>query len=122
LVVAFDVPDPNVYLIWQGTARMFNPEDPRALVDIGPGGIVGDMIASSRLRVPHSVVATTDCEVLVIEAHAAGVLAADYPDVVSSWRQLVAIRSSRLSPSHDDADIGWVPEASTDAIAEVKDS
>jgi small-conductance mechanosensitive channel len=122
LIVAFDVPDPNVYLIWQGTARMFNPDDPRAYVDIGPGGIVGEMIASARLRVPHSVVAKTDCEVLVIEAHAAGALAADYPAVVSAWRQLVAIRSSRLSLSHDGADIGWVPEALTDPIEEVKDS
>jgi small-conductance mechanosensitive channel len=122
LIAAFDVPDPNVYLIWQGTARMFNPDDPKAYVDIGSGGIVGEMIASARLRVPHSVVATTDCEVLVIEALAAGALAADYPNVVSAWRQLVAIRSSRLSSSHDAADVGWVPEASADAVEEVKES
>lgn len=119
-IMAFDRPDPNVYLIWQGTARMFNPDDPRALVDIGAGGIVGELIASARLRVPYRVVATTDCEVLVIEGHAAGSLAAAHPDVVTAWRQLVAIRSARLSSSHDEAQAGWMPDP---AVAEeVKDS
>ena len=101
-IVAFDVPDPNVYLIWQGTARMINPTDQRAYVDVGAGAIIGDMIASARLRIPHSVVAMTDCEILVIEPHAAGSLAASYPDVVTAWRELVAIRSSRLSSPLDD--------------------
>jgi CRP-like cAMP-binding protein len=122
LIVAVDHPDPNVYLIWQGTARMVNPDDPRALVDIGAGGIVGDMVASSRLRVPHNVVATTDCEVLVIDSHAAGSLAANHPAVVSAWRELVAIRSSRLSSSPTGSETVRVPDAVIDAVEETKDS
>lgn len=121
-IVASDHADPNVYLIWQGTVRMLNPNDPRALVDIGPGGIVGDMVASSRLRVPHNVVATTDCEVLVIDGHAAGALAADHPDVVAAWRELVAIRSSRLSLSHDEPQAGWSSAAVAAAAEETDNS
>lgn len=101
---------------------MLNPNDPRALVDIGPGGIVGDMVASSRLRVPHNVVATTDCEVLVIDGHAAGALAADHPDVVAAWRELVAIRSSRLSLSHDEPQAGWSSAAVAAAAEETDNS
>jgi len=121
-IVTFDQPDPNVYLIWQGTARMVNPDDPRASVDIGAGGIVGDMVASARLRVPHRVVATTDCEVLVIEGHAAGALAADHPDVVAAWRQLVAIRSARLSASHDDPQAASVTDTVVDVAEGSEDS
>jgi small-conductance mechanosensitive channel/CRP-like cAMP-binding protein len=121
-IVAFGSPDPNVYLIWQGTARLVNPNDPRAFVDIGAGAIVGDMIASARLRVPHSVVATTDCEVLVIEAHAAGALAANYPDVVAAWRELVAIRSSRLSKTLDGTQEAWVVDTAVEAVEGSEDS
>jgi small-conductance mechanosensitive channel len=121
-IVAFGSPDPNVYLIWQGTARLVNPNDPRAYVDIGPGAIVGDMIASARLRVPHSVVATTDCEVLVIEPHAAGSLAASYPEVVSAWRELVAIRSSRLSKTLDDPQTARDVDTSDEAVERPRDS
>jgi small-conductance mechanosensitive channel len=121
LIVAFDHPDPNVYLIWQGAARMVNPDDPRALVDIGAGGIVGDMVASSRLRVPHNVVATTDCEVLVIDGHAAGALGANHPGVVTAWRELVAIRSSRLSSSQGLPDTVRVPDAAAGVAEETND-
>jgi CRP-like cAMP-binding protein len=91
-------------------------------VDIGAGAIVGDMIASARLRVPHSVVATTDCEVLVIEAHAAGALAANYPDVVAAWRELVAIRSSRLSKTLDGTQEAWVVDTAVEAVEGSEDS
>jgi len=119
-IVAIDQQDADVYLIWQGTARMSNPDDPRALVDIGAGGIVGDMVTSARLRVPHRVVATTDCEVLVIENHAAGGLAANQPDVVTAWRELVAIRSSRLTSPLDSADASWAAGAAVEPTEEAK--
>jgi len=121
-IVTFNVPNPNVYVIWQGTARMTNPNSPRAFVDIGAGAIVGDMVASARLRVPHNVVATTDCEVLVIDTHVVGALAANHPEVVTAWRELVAIRSSRLSSSLDETNVASTSEAEPDAVGGVKNT
>lgn len=119
-IVTFGVPDPNVYLIWQGTARMTNPSSPQTFVDIGAGGIVGDMVASARLRVPHNVVATTDCEVLVIDGHVTGALAANHPDVTAAWRELVAVRSSRLSSPLDGNSSASGPEGAAEVSEEVK--
>ena len=83
--------------------------------------IVGDMVASSRLRVPHNVVATTDCEVLVIDGHAVGALGANHPGVVTAWRELVAIRSSRLSSPQGLPDTVRVPDAAAGVAEETKD-
>jgi small-conductance mechanosensitive channel len=121
-IVSFDQPDTDVYLIWQGSARMFNPDNPRALIDIGEGGIVGDMVTSSRLRVPHSVVAMTDCETLVIEGQAVGELAANHPSIVAVWRQMVAIRTARLSAPLHGPQGGWLRDGMVDATEEVSDA
>jgi CRP-like cAMP-binding protein len=67
-------------------------------------------------------VATTDCEVLVIEPHAAGALAANYPDVVAAWRELVAIRSSRLLKTPDGTQAAWAVDAAVEAVDGSEDS
>ncbi|MGI9585685.1 MAG: mechanosensitive ion channel domain-containing protein [Acidimicrobiia bacterium] len=119
-IVALDASNPGVYLIWQGTARMTNPTHPQSFVDIGEGGIVGDMVASARLRVPHHVVATTDCEVLVIDNTVAGAVAANHPAVVTAWRELVAIRASRLSSPITESSAAWSPDVEPDSVEERK--
>jgi hypothetical protein len=97
LIVASNGVQNNPHLIWLGTARMFNPDDPSASLVVGPGAVVGDLLPSSRLKVPHAVVAVTDCEVLVLDGQQTGAVAGTHPEMTDSWRQIVAIRTSRLS-------------------------
>jgi CRP-like cAMP-binding protein len=97
ILVSEDDTNDTAYLIWQGSARMVNAEDPGASLEVGPGAIVGDLLTSSRMRVPHVVVAISDCEILTIDNRRTGALAAVHPAIVDTWRENVAIRSSRLA-------------------------
>jgi len=97
LIIGHDGPDGQAFLLWQGEAKMVNADDPRASVTIGAGDIVGDLVPSLRLRVEHAVLAVTDCEMLVLNGHETGAIAARLPDVSGVWRETVAIRSARLT-------------------------
>jgi small-conductance mechanosensitive channel len=90
------VADRNLYVLWEGTARIVSVDAPGRYVELGAGEVFGILSQPSRDHEPPGVVAVDDCEVVIIDAEAAGAVTSRNPELTRSMNQLVTARLRRL--------------------------
>ena len=96
----------DLHVVVDGQASLeIDTEGPS--VALGPGDVFGLLGRSPTGRTEPLVRASTDCEVMVIDAEAAGSVTSRNPAVTDSLNQLMMWRMRRLSPpdqAHDGAE------------------
>jgi small-conductance mechanosensitive channel/CRP-like cAMP-binding protein len=98
-ILAPGVVNRDVWVLWQGRARMTPADHPERGVDLANGDVFGLLSRSARAMVPPVVVALTDCEVIRIDAEAANAVAGRNPRVTEALNQILTSRSRRLQPT-----------------------
>jgi small-conductance mechanosensitive channel len=88
----------DVYVIWEGHARIEDATNQDRFLELSDGDVFGVLSRSTRNGSPPAVIAMTDCEVVIIEAEAAGAVASRNPDLSQAMNQLGVSRSRRLDP------------------------
>lgn len=97
LILAAGIPARDLRVIVDGQATL-EIDTGGASVGLGPGDVFGLLGRSAAGRTDPSVRASTDCEVLVIDAEAAGAVTSRNPAVTDSLNQLMMWRMRRLAP------------------------
>lgn len=100
LIVDADAVSRDLYVLWDGRARMVIVDDTdgseRSVAELSEGDIFGLLSRSDEWGETPRVVAITDCEVLIIGADAAGGVASRNPDLADALNQLMATRRRRV--------------------------
>lgn len=89
------VADRNLYVLREGRARVV-ADDPGRFVDLAAGDVFGILSQPSKNHEPPGVVATDDCEVVIIAAEAAGAVTSRNAALTRSMNQLMTARLHRL--------------------------
>lgn len=102
----------DIYVNWRGLARMVvarsDGEDVDVL-DIGAGEVFGLLGRSAQAAAPPAIVAVTDCEMLVIGADAAGVVASRNEELAEAFNRLTLARRRRVERAHRAGVFGLSP-------------
>lgn len=93
------VADRNLYVLWEGKARIVATDAPGRFVELAAGDVFGILSQPSREHDAPGVVAVDDCEVVIIDAEAAGAVTSRNPDLTRSMNQLTTARLRRLEGS-----------------------
>jgi len=88
----------DTFVLWQGEARIRDSGDSGRFVDLSAGDVFGILARSAETGQTPDVVAITDCEVVVVDAEAAGAVASRNPDLTEAMNQLGWSRTRRLDP------------------------
>ena len=88
----------DTFVLWQGEARIRDSGDSGRFVDLSAGDVFGILARSAETGQTPDVVAITDCEVVVVDAEAAGAVASRNPDLTEAMNQLGWSRRRRLDP------------------------
>ncbi len=110
IMLAPGVVNRDIYVLWQGRAQIFAPDRPDSFIGLSDGDIFGIVGRSSRKQAPPEILALTDCEVIRIDAEAAGAVASRNTELTEHLDQLMISRARRLNPLPDDVRI-VTPEA-----------
>lgn len=95
-ILAPGVVDRDLYLLWRGNARFTIDDEPVEGGELRDGDVFGLLTRAARTDRTPAVIASTDCEAIVIDAAAAGVVISRNPDFASAFNQLQAVRERRL--------------------------
>lgn len=101
-ILADEAETRDLFVLWQGLARMTVPGPDGVgigLIDLGAGDIFG-LTARSPQYTPPSIVAVTDCEIVVIDAETAGAVTSRNPQLAKAVNQLTVARQHRLERAH----------------------
>jgi small-conductance mechanosensitive channel len=93
----------DTFILWQGRARILDRSAPDTFVDIGTGELFGFLSREGQEHEPFSVVADTDCDVVIIDGAMASIVASRNPMIVQSIGRLASTRLRRLTLNDDDA-------------------
>ena len=95
----------DLWVIWQGRARIVSADRPELAVDLSDGDVFGLLSRSTREMTPPQVLAVTDCEVVRLDAETASGVAGRNPRVTDTLNQILISRSRRLGPHTVDSAI-----------------
>jgi small-conductance mechanosensitive channel/CRP-like cAMP-binding protein len=93
------VVDRNTYVLWHGSARIVDPQNSGRFVELNDGDVFGFLSRSSRSGEPPDVIAVSDCEIVIINAEAAGAVASRNPSLIEAMNQIAISRTRRLDPA-----------------------
>lgn len=113
-IVRPGITDRRVFILWEGRARITDPDRPTSFVELGPGDLFG-LLSRTRDRTPPAVSAETDCEVMVLDEDAVGVVASRNPALAEAVRTLAANRLRRLEDRTDEESL---PRIEGDALTD----
>jgi hypothetical protein len=95
----------DTFILWQGRARILDRSAPDTFVDVGTGELFGFLSREDQEHEPFSVVADTDCDVVIIDGARASIVASRNPMLVQSIGRLASTRLRRLTLSDDDVPV-----------------
>jgi small-conductance mechanosensitive channel len=95
-IVASGSRDATTYVLVEGSARIVSVDRPLQFVELGRGDLFGMIGQWTANRVPPVTTATSDCEVIVIDAEVAGQVASRNPVLTDTLNKLAANRRRRL--------------------------
>ncbi len=109
-ILAPGVVNRDVYVLWEGRAQIIVADRPDSVISLSDGDVFGLVGRSSRKQAPPEVRAVSDCEVVRIDAEAAGAVASRNSELTDGLDQLMISRTRRLHPLSDAGRIA-APEA-----------
>ncbi len=92
----------DTYVMWEGRAAIVDPRNPDRVVELAPGDLFGFLSREGEDHEPFSVVALTDCDVLIVDAYVSSVIASRHPSLVQAINRLAASRLRRLTAPEDE--------------------
>lgn len=88
----------DTFVLYEGTARLVDPGASARFVELSSGDVFGMLTPTEASNSPE-IVAVTDCEVVIIDAEAAGAVASRNPELNNTLNRLIASRLRRLNPT-----------------------
>jgi small-conductance mechanosensitive channel/CRP-like cAMP-binding protein len=85
----------DFHVLWEGKARVTVDGLPVDMSDLDDGEVFG-LSRQAGLHRPPAIMAVTDCEVIIIDAEAAGAVISRNPELAETMTQLQAARDRRI--------------------------
>lgn len=95
-IIAPGVISRDLCVLWEGKARITVDGVALAMSDLNDGDVFGLSSWSARRRRPPAILAVSDCEVIIIDADAAGAVISRTPELAEALNHLQAARDRRL--------------------------
>lgn len=111
----------DTFVLVDGDAHIIDSVESGRFVGLSAGDVFGILSRSARTGQPPDVIAITDCEVIVVDAEAAGAVTSRNPDLTEAMSQLAQSRIRRLDPSESISavSLGRIGEGNDDPVSEV---
>lgn len=105
VIVATNAVQPDLHVLWTGRAQLVlgnGKEQSRSVAELSDGDVFGLLARSDSSSQGVEVVAVTDCELIIIDAEAAGRVTSRNPALADALNQLAANRRRRIARMVED--------------------